>query len=297
MDENQYIVKGCGTCAGLKPPNTLTRRIFSAFGLLTGYFASVRKGVSEGLQLSEAEVDIKTPDGVCDATFIHPKEGRHPAVLIWTDIKGLRDSFREMGRRLAAEGYSVLVPNPFYRSSRAPAPKPDFNFFDPEDRAEVMKMMMPLIADGAMERDAKAFIEFMDSHSSVDSSKMAGTNGYCMGGPLTMRTAAALPDRIGAAGSFHGGGLVTDKPNSPHLLVEKMKARFHIAIAANDDQREPDSKTKLREAFDSAKLRAEIKVYDNANHGWCVTDSSVYNLKQAEVAWESLLSMFKDELV
>ncbi len=239
---------------------------------------------------------IKTPDGTCDAHFVHPKTGAAPAVLVWPDIFGLRPAFRQMGRRLAESGYSVLTVNPFYRVQKAPTapPKPDFQ--DPATRESLMKLAGGLTAETNV-TDAKAFVAWLDSQSSVDKKRKIGTTGYCMGGPITMRTAAALPDRIGAGGSFHGGSLVTDKPDSPHLLVPKMKAHYLFAVADNDDQRDPKAKEALKEAFAKAKLPAEIEVYKGAMHGWCPPDSQAYNQAQAEKAWGRLLELFKTSLV
>jgi carboxymethylenebutenolidase len=212
-------------------------------------------------------------------------------VLIWPDIFGLRPAFRQMATRLAESGYSVLVINPFYRTKKGRAAAEGASFQDPDVRAALMKLAGTLNKDTA-ESDAKTFIAWLDKQSSVDKKRKMGTMGYCMGGPLTMRTAAAIPDRVGAGASFHGGGLVTDKPDSPHLLVPKMKASYLFAIAANDDEKQPDAKNVLKETFAKAKLPAEIEVYEGALHGWCPPDSQVYNEAQAEKAWARLLAVF-----
>ena len=245
--------------------------------------------------VTETEVQIKTPDGTCDAYFVHPATGAHPGVLIWPDIFGLRPAFRQMGKRLAESGYAALVVNPFYRVKPAPtAPEhPDFN--DAATRTALMSLMGALTQETAF-TDAKAFIPWLDAQSAVDKKRKMGTTGYCMGGPLTMRTAAAMPARVGAGASFHGGGLVTDKPDSPHLLVPKMKAHYLFAIAENDDQKQPEAKDVLRAAFARAKLPAEIEVYAGTMHGWCPPDSQVYNQEQAEKAWSRLLVLFKSAL-
>jgi carboxymethylenebutenolidase len=216
-------------------------------------------------------------------------------VIVWPDIFGLRPAFRQMGKRLAESGYAVLVVNPFYRQKKAPtAPEhPDFN--DPATRSALMALMGALTQEGAF-TDAKAFVAYLDSQSAVDKKKKIGTTGYCMGGPLTMRTAAAVANRVGAGASFHGGGLVTDKPDSPHLLVPKMKAQYLFAIAENDDQKQPEVKDVLRAAFAQAKLPVEIEVYAGTMHGWCPPDSQVYNPEQAEKAWARLLVLFKSAL-
>jgi carboxymethylenebutenolidase len=238
-------------------------------------------------------VMIKTPDGTCDAYFVH---GAKPsaAVLIWPDILGLRPAFRQMGKRLAEAGYTVLVVNPFYRMKPAPVVPAGAKFSDPETRKTLMGFAGGLNATTHV-TDAKAFIEWLDAQPQVDKRRKIGTTGYCMGGPIVLRTAAAVPDRVGAGGSFHGGGLNTKAPDSPHLLIPQMKASFLIAIADNDDKRDPESKNILRAAFDAAKRDAEIEVYPAA-HGWCPPDGEVYDEKQAEKAWARMLELFKKTL-
>jgi carboxymethylenebutenolidase len=257
-------------------------------------------------QVVETTVDIKTPDGTCDAAFIHPPTGSHPAVIIWPDAFGLRPSLREMGRRLAGSGYSVLVVNPFYRVAKAPIfeDASNFNFGDPPQRAKLTPLMGSIGADGAVEKDAPAFVAWLDSQKEVDRTKKIGTQGYCMGGPLVMRTAASVPNRIGAGGSFHGGGLVTNAPNSPHLLAPKIKAKMYFGVAANDDAQQPDAKTKLKEAFEAVKNPAEIEVYSQSQHGWCISDMPkqaggppIYNKADADRAWTKLLALYKAALV
>jgi carboxymethylenebutenolidase len=272
----------------------LSRRRFGAMTVGTG-IALMLPTVTEAADVKESEVEIKTPDGTTDAYFVHPASGRHPGVLVWPDIFGLRPAFRKMGKRLAESGYSVLVVNPFYRTKKAPVAPEGASFQDPTTRAALMALAGTLSAETAA-TDAKAFVTWLDNQASVDKKRRMGTTGYCMGGPLTMRTAAAFPDRIGAGASFHGGGLVTDKPDSPHLLVPQMKARYLFAIAENDDQKQPDAKNALREAFAKANLPAEIEVYAGTMHGWCPPDSQVYNEAQAEKAWSRLLALFERAL-
>lgn len=243
-------------------------------------------------EVSESEIDVTTPDGVADCYFVHPSSGAHPGVLIWPDAFGLRPAKRQMARRLAASGYSVLVVNQYYRTQRAPIVETT-NFA--EARGTLMPLMRSLNAD-TQTRDAMAFVSFLDTQPAVDQNRKMGTMGYCMGGPFTMRTAAAVPDRIGAAASFHGGGLVTDGADSPHLLVPQMKASYLFAIAANDDENQPEAKDVLREAFAQAGLPAEIEVYEGAMHGWCPPDSTVYHEVQAERAWSRLLVLFENAL-
>jgi len=243
----------------------------------------------------EADVQVATPDGVADCYFVHPATGKHPGVIVWPDILGLRPAFRAMGKRLAQSGYSVLVVNPYYRKVKAPVLPEGASFQDPATREKVMPLATSLSAE-TNTTDAKAFVGYLDAQAAVDTARKIGTTGYCMGGPITMRTAAAVPERIGAGASFHGARLVTDAADSPHLLVPKMRARYLIAIAENDDQREPDAKNVLRKAYGDAGLAAEIEVYAGAMHGWCALDSPVYNEAQAERAWARLLALFETAL-
>ena len=266
------------------------------FGVLTlgAAFAMLPK-IADAAETKDADVEIKTADGVADAYFVHPAKGKHPGVLVWPDIFGLRPAFKQMAKRLAESGYSVLVVNPFYRIHKAPTAAEHADFNDPETRKALMALMGSLNSGTAL-TDAAAFIAYLDKQPTVDKKRKIGTMGYCMGGPLTMRTAAALPERIGAAASFHGGGLVTDKPDSPHLLIPKIKAQYLFAIAENDDQHQPEAKDVLREAFAKANLAAEIEVYTATLHGWCPLDSQAYNEAQAEKAWSRMLLLFKTAL-
>jgi carboxymethylenebutenolidase len=273
----------------------LSRRRFGALSVGTG-LAMLLPAVAGAVDVKDAEVQIKTPDGVADAYFVHPSSGQHPGVLIWADIFGLRPAFRQMARRLAESGYSVLVPNPFYRQKKAPIVAEGASFQDPETRKFLMSMMGAL-TPATHVADAKAFVAYLDAQPSVDKKRKMATTGYCMGGPITLRTAATFPDRIGAGASFHGASLVTDKPDSPHLLVPKMKAHYLFAIAENDDKQQPAAKDALREAFAKAKLPAEIEVYAGAMHGWCPPDGAAYNEAQAEKAWSRMLELFKTALV
>jgi carboxymethylenebutenolidase len=272
----------------------MSRRSFGALTLGAG-LVSLLSRTAEAAVLEEQEVEIRTPDGTADAYFVHPTEDKCPGVLMWPDIFGLRPAFRQMGRRLAESGYAVLVVNPFYRTRHAPTSpeNPDFN--DPTTRAALMALAGSLTPQTTV-TDAHAFVAWLDSQPAVHRHRKMGTMGYCMSGPFTLRTAAEFPARIGAGASFHGGGLVTDKPDSPHLVIPKIKAHFLIAIAENDDQRQPNAKDVLREAFAQAKVPAEIEVYAGAKHGWCPPDSRVYNDAQAEHAWSRLLVLFKETL-
>lgn len=273
----------------------LSRRQFGALSLGAGVVSLLPPVAGAATEVEESEVDVKTPDGTADAYFAHPSTGTYPGVLMWPDIYGLRPAFRQMGKRLAESGYSVLVVNPFYRTKRAPTAPEHADFEDPATRAALMALAGSLTAQTAV-TDAKAFVAWLDGQPSVDRKRKMGTSGYCMSGPFTLRTAAAFPDRIGAGASFHGGSLVTDKPDSPHLLVPKLKAQYLFAIAESDDQRQPETKNVLRAAFATAKLPAEIEVYAGTIHGWCPTDSRVYNHDQAEKAWSRMLALFKTAL-
>jgi len=267
----------------------VTRR---QFGVLLGAgMAMMLPKVVNALAVTESDVDIKTPDGTCDAYFVHPATGTAPAVLIWPDIFGLRPAFRQMGKRLAESGYSVLVVNPFYRAKKAPTAE--------KGAATPIDQVRPLaggLTEATNMTDAKAFIAWLDQQTSVAKNKKVGTQGYCMGGPLAFRTAEAVPDRVGAVASFHGGGLVTTAPNSPHLQAATSKAQFLIAIAENDDQRSPNDKTTMKETFAKANLPAEIEVYAGSAHGWCPPDSQVYNEPNAEKAWARLLALYSKAL-
>jgi len=288
-------------------PLDITRRDFAALLVGAGLAATIQPAAAQsagapGLELIESDVEIKTPDGTCDAAFIRPKSGSYPGVLVWPDAFGLRPSMRDIGGRIAAEGYSALVPNPFYRVSKAPfTDASKFNFQNADDMAKLRPLMASVNAPGNAEKDAVAYVAFLDAQKEVNKAKKIGTQGYCMGGALVVRTAATLPDRIGAGASFHGGGLVTDKPDSPHLLAPKIKARMYFGIASNDDAKQPDAKDKLKEAFAAAKVPAEIEVY-SALHGWCVPDMPVrdgvpiYNKAEAERAWGKLVALYKAAL-
>jgi carboxymethylenebutenolidase len=267
-----------------------TRRDFGTWAAAAG-LATVLPGVANAVAVSEREVTITTADGVCDAYFVAPTSGPAPGVLVWPDVFGLRPAFRQMGRRLAESGYSVLVVNPFYRQKKAPTAAQGGQ----TPIAEVMPLMQALTP--AMHLgDGKAFVAWLDAQSEVDKARKLGTIGYCMGGPIAVRTASVAPNRVGAVGSFHGAAMVTAAPESPHRLVAQTQARYLIAIAENDDTKDPEAKNALRAAFDTAKLPAEVEVYPAA-HGWCPPDSRVYDATQSERAWTRLLATFSTSLV
>ena len=272
------------------------RQQFEALGLVTRrqFGVLVAAGISltlppvaNAVAVTESDVNVTTPDGTCDAYFVRPTTGAVAGVLIWPDIFGLRPAFRQMGKRLAESGYSVLVVNPFYRTKKAPTAA--------NGAATPIAEVRPLAAalsETTNMTDAKAFIAWLDQQASVSKTRKIGTQGYCMSGPFAFRTAAAVSDRVGAVASFHGGGLVSTASNSPHLQAAATKAQFLVAIAANDDQRSPTEKTTLKDTFAKANLPAEIEVYEGAAHGWCPPDTGVYNEPQAEKAWARLLALY-----
>ncbi len=271
-----------------------TRREFGVLSAGAG-LSMFWSAPANAVEVVDHSLEVETPDGKADCYFVHPSSGTYPGVLLWPDAFGLRPAMRQMGKRLATSGYSVLVVNPYYRTTKAPILPEGADFGDPETRKTIMSMMATLNAQ-TQTTDAKAFIDYLDAQPAVARDRKMGTMGYCMGGPFTMRTAAARPDRIGAAASFHGGRLVTDAADSPHLLVPKMKVQYLFAIAENDDENEPEVKNVLRETFARNGLQAEIEVYEGALHGWCPPDSRVYNEAQAERAWSRLLALFEKAL-
>jgi carboxymethylenebutenolidase len=279
----------------------LRRRTFVAASVAATALPAA--AVPAGPPVVEKNVTINTPDGTCDAAYFHPATGKHAAVLLWTDAFGLRPSMRDMGRRLAADGYAVLVPNPFYRVGKGPFYETAANvdFKDKATFAKIGPLMGSIGATGAAEKDAAEFVKFLDAQPEVDKGRKIGTQGYCMGGALVLRTAAAVPQRIGAGATFHGGGLVTDKPDSPHTLAPRIKAQLLIAIAGSDDAKQPDAKDKLRQAFDAAHVNARVEVFAE-KHGWCVPDmphddgAPIYNQADAERAWTELLALYKTAL-
>jgi len=262
----------------------VTRR---QFGVLLGAgVAMLLPKVANAVAVTGSEVTVTTPDGNADCYFVHPASGKSPAVLVWPDIFGLRPAMRQMGKRLAETGYSVLVVNPFYRAQKAPTAE--------KGAATPIQGLMPLMQalnETTHMTDAKAFVAWLDQQASVAKNRKIGTQGYCMGGPIAFRTAAAVPDRVGAVASFHGGGLVTTMPNSPHLQASKTKAQFLVAIASNDDKQRPTEKDVLKQTFAAANLPAEIEVYTGA-HGWCPPDSGVYLEADAEKAWTRLVALY-----
>lgn len=285
--------------SGNEKDDRLTRRELGVISAAAGVAAVV--GFPAGLSASaatpvtERDVTITTPDGLSDAAFFHPATGAYPAIIMWTDIFGLRPVFRDMGKRLAAQGYAVLVPNPYYRIGK-PSITEGLSIADPAQRTQLFDFMKSLSKE-RIEKDSIAHLAFLDSQPAVKKSARAGVCGYCMGGRLSMITAAAAAARIGAGASFHGGSLVTEQPDSPHLQVPQMKARFYFAISEDDDEKEPHAKTALKDAFDKSSLPVDIEVYKGAKHGWCVSGKPVYDHELAEKAWEKMLALFKTSLV
>jgi len=272
----------------------LARRQFGAGVSATG-LAALSPSPANAATVAWRDATIKTPDGVCDAWFVAPTTGKHPGVLVWPDVMGLRPAFQQMGRRLAESGFAVLVVNQFYRSIKAPFVKPGEEWSQPEVRARILPWRDVLTPVGTVS-DAEALVAWLDQQKQVDGKRGIASTGYCIGGPMVMRTAAARHDRVRAGASFHGAGLATDKPDSPHLLVPLMKVEFLFAIADSDDQQNPQEKGLVRAAFAAAKLPAEIEVYQDTMHGWCPPDSRVHNHAQAEQAWTRQLALFQRAL-
>ena len=274
--------------------DAITRREFNT--LATGAAVAFSlPPLANAKAVSSSDVTIGTPDGSCDAFFVHPTEGKHPAVLIWPDILTLRDSFRAMATRLAESGYAVLCINPYYRDAVAPVVETGESFQDASTQKKVLPMYRNLSPE-THRTDARAFVDWLDAQSAVDASRSIGTMGYCMGGPMVMRAAAERSDRIGAGCAYHPVSLATEDDDSPHRLIPKMNGQFLIALAENDDERNPDDKLVLREAFAAEEITAEVTVFEGALHGWCVLDSRVYNEASAEVAWAKTLSLFESSL-
>ena len=275
---------------GLVHDPSVSRR---AFGLMTVAFTGIAATAQADDSVVEQDVQIKTPDGVADAALFDPKgKGAWPAVLVWPDVMSLRPVFRDMGRRLAAAGYVVLVPNLYYRVKAAPVIDGPFDFAKPDDRAKLTPLRATVTPEGT-DRDAAAYVALLDAQKQTSKAKKVGVQGYCMGGPLAFRTAAAAPGRIAAVATFHGGGLVTDQPTSPHLLIPKTHAEYLVAVADNDDKSDPTVKDRLKAAFDAAKRPAKVEVYAGAAHGWTVKGSQVYDEAAAEKAWAELLALYK----
>ncbi|MCH8174182.1 MAG: dienelactone hydrolase family protein [Proteobacteria bacterium] len=278
----------------LNQSREMSRRKFGKLSAAVG-LAVLLPPVANAQAVTETDVEVATADGVADCYFVHPSSGSHAAVIVWPDILGLRPAFRDMGKRLAQSGYSVLVVNPFYRDARSPVVEEGASFGTPEVRNHVLPMARNLNADTHF-TDSLAMVSWLDQQGAVDTSRKIGTTGYCMGGPMVMRNMAAVPARMGAGATFHGGGLATDADNSPHLLIPAMRASMLHCVAENDDENDPEAKDTLRQSYAAAGISAEIEVYEGTLHGWCPPDSQVYNEAQAERAWGRLLNLFETAL-
>lgn len=273
----------------------VARRSFTALAGAGVLAASLPARAMAGKPVKGRDVTIKTADGTADAYFVAPATGKHPAVLIWPDIRGLRPAFRQMADRLAGEGYAVLCVNPFYRWEKSPVVTATSDFNDPAVRERLFGYLKQLNKT-LVDTDAEAHLAFIDAQKEVDTKRKIGTTGYCMGGAMTIFTAALKPDRVGAAASFHGGGVGTDKPDSPHLLIPGTNAGYLFAIAADDDQKSPDEKVLLKAVLEPRKQWHEVEVYAGTMHGWCPPDGRVYNEAAAEKAWGRMLELFKASL-
>ncbi|PZQ21615.1 MAG: dienelactone hydrolase [Sphingopyxis macrogoltabida] len=271
------------------------RRSFTALAGVGALIAALPARAVAGKPVKGRDVAIKTADGTADAYFVAPAEGKHPGVLVWPDIRGLRPAFRQMADRLAADGYAVLCVNPFYRWQASPVVDAANDWSDPKVREKLFgylkAMTRPLV-----ESDAKAYLPFLDAQPEVDTARKLGVTGYCMGGPMTIYTAAVAPGRVGAAASFHGGGVATDKPDSPHLLIPGTSAGYLFAIADNDDKETPNEKVLLKQVLEPRPQWHEVEVYAGAMHGWCPPDGRAYDEAAAEKAWARQLELFKAEL-
>jgi carboxymethylenebutenolidase len=273
----------------------LSRRDFTLWSVAAGVAIAATGGAEAATPVAERGVDISTADGTCDAVLISPQGRKSPAVLVWPDAYGLRPAALDIGRRLAANGYAALVVNQFYRARRAPVFPPGFSFKNPDDRAQLMRLMS-VLDQPTVSRDAGSFVAFLDAQPEVDAARKMGSVGFCMGGKMTIWTAAVAPGRVAAAASFHGGGLVTDKADSPHKLIAETRAAYHIAIASDDDKKEPQAKTVLRETLAAAHRPATLEVYPGARHGWMMGDSDLHDPEQAERGWTAMLALYKEAL-
>jgi carboxymethylenebutenolidase len=281
---------------GLIDDPSVSRRTFGLMSIAAAGVAGAGSAVA-AVPVVEKDVEIKTPDGMADAALYYPEgQGKWPGVVVWPDVVSLRPVFREMGKRLAGEGYVVLVPNLYYRVKKAPVIDGGFNFANPEDRAKLGPLRASVTPEGT-DKDAAAYLAFLDAQPQTDTKKKVGTQGYCMGGPLAFRTAGAVPGRVGAVASFHGGGLHTDAPTSPHLTLTKTSAEYLVLVADNDDKQDPTAKEKLKAALDAAGRKSKVEVYEGAAHGWTVKGSQVYDEPAAEKAWAELLALYKRALI
>lgn len=241
--------------------------------------------------MREENVSFATADGTMDAFWVVPQTNPAPAVLFWPDIAGIRDAKRDMARRLAGNGYAVLVVNPYYRDVVGEQ-FADFSAFRSDGGFRKVGPWRKKLTAEAIMRDAVSAVAWLDAQPEVDTARGIGTQGYCMGGPFTFWSAAAVPDRVKGVASFHGGGLVRDDdPMSPHLTFDDTQAGYLVAISQDDDAKAPDHKAILREAAAAAGRPAEIGVYAG-DHGWTVPDFPIYAEAAAERAWSNLLELY-----
>ena len=292
MVENENFnlddVLGAGKLMTRNAGHLMSRRSFTVLSLSAAMMATTAARAAQGMQVTESIVEVKTADGVCDASFAHPTTGSYPGVIVWGDIMGLTPAFRDLGKRLAAQGFSVLVPNPYYRKAKAPvfaAPLQE------SDRPMVMTYVGPIMAPGVLEKDTISHAAFLETQPSVNKAKKLGITGYCIGGGLAMRSAVALADRAGAGVSFHGGALITDP-----ATVAKIKSRFYFAVSGDDAQKEPATMDKLKAAFDAAKTPVEIEVYSSTKHGWCVPGTPEYDMAEADRAFNKMVALYKQSI-
>ena len=288
---------GNGNHQGYIADTSVTRRtMLLAMGAMAAAGSMPALAEDPGARkVTERDVSVKTADGIADAALFAPAgKGQWPAVLMWPDILGLRPVFREMGRRLAAQGYVVLVPNPYYRAKKAPVIEGAFDFGNKDDWAK-LRAFREGLTDGMVDRDSAAFVKYLDSRPQTDRRRKMGVQGFCMSGPISFRSAAVRPDRIGAVATFHPGALVTDQPSSPHLLIPKSRAAYLVIIAKNDAEKMPKEKPDLVAAFAKAHRPAKVEI-SSANHGWTVAGSQTYDEKEAERAWAELLPFYRAHL-
>ncbi|WP_343344311.1 dienelactone hydrolase family protein [Sphingomicrobium sp. XHP0239] len=269
---------------------SLSRRRFAVLGLATTLAACTTPGTMAMGGLTQRNVTLRTPDGTMDAFFVYPEGQVSQAIIVWPDVAGLRPAFETMARRTASTGRAVLVVNPYYRDGAAPQ-FADFASFREQDGFQTVGPWREKLTPAALRSDTNAIIDWLDTQDAVDGSVGMGAEGYCMGGPFTVRSAVARPDRVRAAASFHGGGLVSENADSPHRQLDETRARYLFAIAQDDDAEAPQAKTRLRQAAQAAGRPAEVEVYAG-DHGWTVLDSPAYDQAAAERAYGRKIALY-----
>lgn len=273
----------------------ISRRDFTLAGFSAAAVALLPTS-AHAMQTEGSMVSVSTPDGVADCFLARPTSGTHPGVILWPDFMSLRHAYEQLAHSLASEGYAVLAVNQYYRQAKSPiVQKVDFK--DKDTMGRVSKLLEAL-QESQVASDAKSFVSYLDAQAFVDKKRKIGTMGYCLGGGFAFETAIAVPERVGAIASFHASGLVSKNPDSVHLRVPRTRAQALIAIAEDDDKREPEAKSVLQQAYADARLPAEIAVYPGTVHGWCTPDMTAYfNPKQAQAAWGRLLALLDRALV